>query len=71
MLLDVHYTHLLAVIVSPFVSKSDVLICTGEVERVVKELGITWKQNPRELLATADVNEDEVHCPHDLPLCAL
>lgn len=33
----------------------------GEVEKVVKDLGIQLKQSPRELLLGADANEDEVN----------
>ena len=35
----------------------------GEVEKVVKDLGIKMKQSPRELLALADSNKDQVCCP--------
>ena len=36
------------------------LPCTGEVEKVVKDLGIQMNPSPRDLLSGADANEDEV-----------
>jgi hypothetical protein len=56
--------HLIYHMISLHVTCLSPLPCAGEVERVVRELGITWKQSPRELLATADANNDEV--PHPL-----
>ena len=35
----------------------------GEVEKVVKDLGIKMKQSPRELVALADSNKDQVCYP--------
>ena len=41
----------------------------GEVEKVVKDLGIRMKQSPRDLLSGADVNDDEVR-PQIFPMKA-
>ena len=38
-------------------------LTTGEVEKVVKELGIQMNPSPRDLLSGADANEDEVSYP--------
>ena len=42
-------------------------MCAAEVELAVKELGVELKQSPKELLALADQNNDQVSFPVLIP----